>query len=102
MVAQPRITIPEEAIKAYCHRWGVKEFALFGSVLTDRFNQDSDVDVLVEFLPGFGLTFENFPDAIKELEAIFGREVDLVEKDLIRNPFRRYRILTTRRVLYAA
>jgi predicted nucleotidyltransferase len=37
-----------------------------------------------------------------ELEAIFGRNVDLVEKEGLRNPFRRHEILTTRRVLYAA
>jgi len=37
-----------------------------------------------------------------ELESIFDRRVDLVEKEAIRNPFRRHEILTTRRVLYAA
>jgi predicted nucleotidyltransferase len=38
----------------------------------------------------------------EELQALFGRRVDLVEKKLVRNPFRRHHILTTRRVIYAA
>jgi predicted nucleotidyltransferase len=43
-----------------------------------------------------------FADMIEELKTIFGREVDLVEKGTIRNPFRRHSIMTTKEVLYAA
>ena len=39
---------------------------------------------------------------IEELKGIFKRKVDLVEKSGLRNPFRRYEILTTRQVVYAA
>ena len=43
------IEIPHGKIADFCRRWKITEFALFGSVLTDDFGPDSDVDVLVEF-----------------------------------------------------
>lgn len=76
--------------------------SLFGSVLREDFGPDSDVDVLIEFLPGHGFTFENTPVIIDELRTIFGRQVDVVEKNRIRNRFRRKAILSSYRVLYAA
>jgi predicted nucleotidyltransferase len=86
-----------------CRKWGISELAVFGSVLRDDFGPGSDVDVLVTFAPGGGYTFETLPDLLDELSALFGgRTIDLVEKPLITNPFRRHEILTTRCVLYAA
>lgn len=96
------IDIPLNKIDAFCRRWKIKEFALFGSVLRDDFRPDSDIDVLVTFEPGGGITFDNRVEMLDELAAIFGRQVDLVEKDAIRNPFRRHAILTTKEVVYAA
>ncbi|MBY0312305.1 MAG: nucleotidyltransferase domain-containing protein [Phycisphaerales bacterium] len=90
------------ALQEFCTHWGIRELALFGSVLRDDFGPDSDVDVLVEFLPGHGLTFENAPEILDALEALFRRPVDLVEKSRIKNPFRRASILAGSRVLYAA
>jgi predicted nucleotidyltransferase len=99
---QPKIHMPLEQIEDFCRRWKIKEFALFGSVLRDDFRPDSDVDVLVSFEADGGITFNNRVEMLDELAKIFGREVDLVEKDLIRNPFRRHEILTTKEVVYAA
>ena len=45
------IEIPFAEIAALCRRNGIRRLALFGSVLTDRFSDHSDIDVLVEFLP---------------------------------------------------
>jgi hypothetical protein len=101
-MAQPKINIPQDEIEDFCRRWKIKEFALFGSVLRDDFRPDSDLDVLVVFEPDGGITFDNRVEMLDELTAIFGREVDLVEKDLIRNPFRRHEILTTKEVVYAS
>jgi uncharacterized protein len=101
-MAQPKINIPTAKIEDFCRRWKVKEFALFGSVLREDFRPDSDIDVLVSFAPDGGITFDNRVEMLDELFEIFGREVDLVEKDAIRNPFRRYDILTTKEVVYAA
>jgi predicted nucleotidyltransferase len=58
--------------------------------------------VLVSFEPGGGIDFDNRVEMQDELAEIFGRKVDLVEKEAVRNPFRRHNILTTREVVYAA
>lgn len=96
------INIPSDRIAEFCRKWRIKEFSLFGSVLRDDFRPDSDVDILVAFEPGATPQLEPWLDMRDELVAIFGREIDLVERRLVTNPFRRYEILTTRRVLYAA
>ena len=98
----PRLTISPEEVEAFSQKWGLKEFSLFGSVLRDDFSPDSDVDVLISFLPGHSMSLESFIEMQEELQLLFGRKVDLVEKRLVRNPFRRHEILTTRRFLYAA
>jgi predicted nucleotidyltransferase len=101
-IAQPRIPINREKITAFCRKWKLREFALFGSVLRDDFRLDSDVDVLVALGPDHGLSLFDWVDMIEELKELFGRNVDLVEKETLRNPFRRHSILTNRQVIYAA
>jgi uncharacterized protein len=96
------IPIDLEAIKAYCQKYGIREFALFGSVLRDDFDTESDVDVLVEYEPEVRLDFDLLFKMEDELSLMFGRKVDLVEKSRIKNPFRRASILGSYRVIYAA
>lgn len=102
MRPESKINLPLKQIESFCQRWKIKEFALFGSVLREDFRADSDIDVLVSFAPEGGITFDNRVEMLDELAEIFGRQVDLVEKEGIRNPFRRHEILTTREVVYAA
>ena len=102
MVLKAGIELPIKRIEEFCRKYGVQEFSLFGSVLRDDFGPDSDVDVMLKFLPGHGFTFENTPQIYADLEGIFGRPVDVVEKDQIRNPFRRHAIMNSYRVVYAA
>ena len=99
---KPRINIPMDRIEAFCTKWKVKEFSLFGSVLTEDFSPKSDVDILIELRPGHGLTLYDWVDMIDELKAIFGRNVDLVAKRGLKNPIRRREILGTAEVVYAA
>jgi len=96
------IDIPMEKITEFCRKWKVRRFSLFGSVLREDFGPDSDVDVLVSFLPDSTWDLWDMVDMRDELVALFGREVDLVEEEGLRNPFRRSRILSTRQVVYAA
>jgi uncharacterized protein len=96
------ITLPQEKIEAFCLKWKVSEMALFGSVLSERFCAESDIDVLVSFKKDAGWSLFDFVDMIDELESIFGRKVDLVEKDSLRNPFRKESILSSNEVIYAA
>lgn len=102
MVRRPRIPIPNERLAPFCKKWKVQELALFGSVLRDDFGPNSDIDVLVELLPNHGLSLFEWVDMIDELQAIFGRSVDLVSKRGLRNPFRRHDILSTCEVIHAA
>jgi hypothetical protein len=96
------LTILREPIAEFCRRWKVAECALFGSVLRGDFGPQSDVDVLVRFLPDATWSLFDLVDMQEELRGLFGREVHLVEADAIRNPFRRHEILRTREVIYAA
>jgi len=97
-----RVALPVEVIEAFCRKWDVDELSLFGSVLREDFSPQSDVDVLVAFAPGARRSLFDLVEMKDELEALFGREVDLVSQGGLRNPFRRQEILTTRQVLYAA
>lgn len=101
-MATPNIDVPKDQIAAFCRKWQIVELALFGSVLRDTFRSDSDIDVLVAFAPDAPWSLYDWVDMIDELKVIFGREIDLVSKDGLRNPFRRHEILTTREVIYAA
>lgn len=96
------IEFPMDRIAAFCRKWKIVEFALFGSVLGDDFRSDSDVDVLVSFDENQSWSLWNLVEMKEELEAMLGREVDLVEKSSLRNPFRRRAILATKKVIYAA
>jgi len=97
-----RIEISKDRITEFCRRWQVKELSIFGSALGDDFRPDSDVDVLVVFQDDAKWDLFDHMNAEEELKQIFGREVDLVEKKAIRNPFRRYYILSNYEVIYAA
>ncbi len=97
-----RITVPRMKIEEFCHRWKIAEFALFGSALREDFRPDSDVDILVSFEKGADWDLFDWVNMIEELKGIFGREVDLVEKTSLRNPFRRHYILNTQKVIYAS
>ncbi|MBI3611384.1 MAG: nucleotidyltransferase family protein [Nitrospirae bacterium] len=97
-----QIDLPMDKITEFCRKWKITEFSLFGSVVTDHFRPDSDVDVLVSFSEAAGWSLFDFVDMEAELKTIFGRKVDLVEKSGLRNPFRKHSILTTRKILYAA
>jgi uncharacterized protein len=94
--------LPIKQIEDFCRKYGVAEFSLFGSILRDDFGPESDVDVMLEFQPGHGFTFENTPDIQDDLQRIFGRSVDVIEKGRIRNPIRRQSIMSSYRVVYAA
>jgi hypothetical protein len=77
-MSQPKIEVPQEAIADFCRRHHIRKLSLFGSVLSDSFGPDSDIDVLVEFEPGHvpGLALIRMQD---ELSDFFGgRKVDLV------------------------
>lgn len=99
---KPKITIPQEILNEFCRRWNVVEFAVFGSALREDFDSESDVDVLVTFAPDAEISLFDLAQMQIELERIYQRSVDLIEKASLRNPYRRREILQTAQVIYAA
>lgn len=96
-----KFRIPRKKIAEFCKRWGITELSLFGSVLREDFRPDSDVDVLVSMDPKAHIGLLEIAQMQIELENIFKRSVDLVEKEALRNPYRRSEILKTAQVIYA-
>ncbi len=99
------IEIPIDKIADFCPHWKITEFAFLGSVLRDDFRLDSDIDVLVTFAPNAHRTLFDMVDMQDELEAMFGRKVDLLSKRGIehsRNYIRRKAILNSAQIIYAA
>ena len=96
------IDIPDNRLTELCRKWKVKELSLFGSILRDDFSPSSDVDVLVSFEPTAPWSLLDLMEIKEQLEVLFGRSVDLVEKEALRNPWRKRRILSTYEVVYAA
>jgi len=100
-----RISIPCEAIAAFCQWWQITELAFFGSVLRDDFRPDSDVDVLVTVAPGVEWSLFDHIAMEEELAALLGRKVDLVSRRAIErssNWIRRKAILEAAEPFYAA
>jgi predicted nucleotidyltransferase len=100
------MTFDRDAIEAFCRKWHIREFSLFGSVLNpEQFRAESDVDVLVVFEEGerdWGAWGSKWGEMGSEAEQIFGRKVDIVERRRLVNPFIRHSVLTTHRLVYAA
>lgn len=75
-------------ISNLCKTHKVKSLYAFGSVLTDNFNNESDVDLIVDFLQLDVLDYgDNYYDLKFSLENIFKRNVDLLEEKAIKNPY---------------
>jgi predicted nucleotidyltransferase len=97
-----QVQLDHDALEAFCRKWRIRELSLFGSALRDDFGPDSDLDFLVSFEPEAALDLFDLAEMKEELEAHYGRPVDLVEKEALRNPWRKRGILRTREVIYAA
>ncbi|GHV65937.1 nucleotidyltransferase [Bacteroidia bacterium] len=84
-----------------CHKYGVKKLFAFGSVLTDKFTEQSDVDLIVDFDKEVVKDyFINYFDLKYSLEDIFGRDVDLLVEQAIRNSYLRKNIENTKTLIY--
>ena len=96
-----QIEIPTAEITDLCQRNGIRKLALFGSALTPRFSDNSDIDLLVEFRPQEHVGFFRLADIEESLSKLFGgRKVDLrTPSDLSR--YFRDEVVRNAQVLYA-
>ncbi|MCJ7623112.1 MAG: nucleotidyltransferase domain-containing protein [Anaerolineaceae bacterium] len=96
--------LPIEEISEFCHRWHIIRMELFGSVLREDFTTQSDIDILVEYNPEYHRTLADQIQMHEEIENLFGRPVDLINRRSIersRNYIRREGILGTAKEIYA-
>jgi predicted nucleotidyltransferase len=85
-----------------CKKYSIVELSIFGSSIRDDFTQNSDVDILVSFDSNSNVTLFDIMDLESEFKKLLKREVDIVEKEALKNPIRKNKILSTRKILYAA
>ena len=102
------VNFPEDQIADFCRRHGVAKLSLFGSILREPspeggygFRPTSDVDVLVEFLPGRVPSLLYFAGMQMELTGLIGREVQLSTPPMLSRYFR-HEVLAEARPMYAA
>ena len=101
MVAMKLIQRHISQIVSLCQKHKVASLYVFGSVLTDRFNNDSDIDFVVIFdKAGVEDYFENYFDFKYALQDLLGREVDLVEDQTIRNKYLRQNVDASKQLIY--
>lgn len=92
------IDYDKEKLRDFCRRWKVTEFSLFGSVVREDFGPDSDVDVLVRLAADAPWRLSTWLEMQQELEVLFKRRVDLIERDAVEqsdNRFRKRAILSS-------
>lgn len=88
-------------ITALCQKYRVKTLAVFGSILTDRFNEDSDVDLSFTFEDDVNyLTYsDNFFGLYYSLKDLFGRDVDLIDETSLKNKYFKEELEGTKRLI---
>lgn len=100
-MVNPNVQLDRDALAAFCRNWRIRELSIFGSALRDDFGPESDLDFLVSFEEGAGWDLWDLVAMREDLVEVTGREVDMVVKEALRNPYRREEILTHREVIHA-
>jgi predicted nucleotidyltransferase len=85
-----------------CKKYFIIELSIFGSSIRNDFTLNSDVDVLVSFEKNSGITLFDIMELENEFSRIINKKVDIVEKESLKNPIRKDKILSTREIIYAA
>jgi hypothetical protein len=90
-------------IRNLCQKNKVKNLYVFGSVLTNKFNDTSDIDLIVDIDSNDPLDYaDNYFNLKFALEELLKRQIDLLEDKAIRNPYLRYNIDNSKTLLYAS
>lgn len=100
-----RLGLSSKQVAEFCQRWQIDEFALFESVLRSDFRSNSDIDILISYCPEASHGLLARVRMKYKLEALCGREVDLVTKKSVeqsQNVWRRQSILESAQVIYVA
>ncbi|SRR5579883_907503 len=95
------ITVPEVELRLLCQKYRVKELSVFGSRARGDHRPDSDLDLLVEFLPDDHSGLIAYLSLQHELAQLLGTKVDLAPKGSLK-PLVRREVLPEARVIYEA
>ncbi|MDR1896114.1 MAG: nucleotidyltransferase domain-containing protein [Prevotellaceae bacterium] len=98
---QNGVSLNYDELVAICKKYYINELSIFGSSLRDDFNKNSDIDILVSFNEKSDISLFDIMDLEKEFSELLNREVDIVEKEALKNPIRKNKILSTREIIYA-
>jgi uncharacterized protein len=107
-ILRRRFGVEMGQVVALCERFGIVELGVFGSAVRDDFRaggeDPSDVDLLLVLDEAVrrSRSYRDSLDLQAALEELFGREVDICQKILLKNPYRRAEILETVRMVYAS
>ena len=96
-----RLQVDQDELGELCRQYHVRELSVFGSAARDQMGPDSDIDLLVEFLPNSKVDLVDYAGLMLELSQLIGRKVDLVSKKGLK-PLIRASVLKEARLLYAA
>jgi predicted nucleotidyltransferase len=91
-----------EDVVHLCKKYYINELSIFGSSIRDDFKENSDIDILVSFNKDSKITLFDIMNLEKEFSELLDREVDIVEKEALKNPIRKDKILSSREIIYAA
>ncbi|MDP2412286.1 nucleotidyltransferase family protein [Daejeonella sp.] len=88
-------------VKQLCDSYKVRSLFAFGSVTTERFNANSDIDFIVDIADDDPLSYsDKYFDLKSRLEELFKRKIDLLEHKTIINPYLKARIDQTKVLVY--
>jgi len=104
MRALEHLNSKRNGIEELCRKYAVKRLRLFGSALREDWDpESSDFDFLAEFAPPVGMNaFDQFMGFLLDLEALLGRNVDVIDWNAARNPFFKRHAERSAKELYAA
>ncbi len=97
----PDIAIHLDEIIQICREFGITRLEVFGSAVTGDFDSErSDLDLLIEFPEDFD--YGHYFVLKERLESLLGREVQMVSREFLRNPYFIHAVDTTKQLLYAS
>ena len=91
----------KQKLNQICSQHHVEQLYLFGSILTEKFNDESDIDMLIQFSSMDVMEyFDNYMDFKEKVEILFNRQIDLVENQAIKNPIFRKVVDREKQLIY--
>lgn len=96
-----QLHMDDPRIISIAEKYAIRRISIFGSAIRDDFGPKSDVDLLIELSHERKYSYFDILEIQEQFEKIFLRKVDIVEKNSLRNPFRKESILNSAKEIYA-